>query len=86
MDNDEKEFTSSDYRFTCKDGNLYAFCMKPSGTEYCIRSLKDVDVTGAQVLGGFEVPGFSSTEEGLRITIDKEPAEDKPLCFKIRLK
>ena len=48
--------------------------------------MKDVDVTGAQVLGGFEVPGFSSTEEGLRITIDKEPAEDKPLCFKIRLK
>ena len=86
MDNDEKEFTSSDYRFTCKDGYLYAFCMKPSGTEYCIRSLKDVDVTGAQVLGGFEVPGFSSTEEGLRITIDKEPADDKPLCFKIGFK
>ena len=41
MDNDEKEFTSSDYRFTYKDGYLYAFCMKPSCADYCIKSLKD---------------------------------------------
>ena len=86
MDNDEKEFTSSDYRFTYKDGYLYAFCMKPSCADYCIKSLKDQAVESVEVLGGYKVVSFSNTEDGFKITTDKAPLSDKPLCFKIELK
>jgi alpha-L-fucosidase len=86
MDNDEKEFTSKDYRFTCKDGYLYAFCMKPSCAEFCIRSLKDQSVESVEVLGEFTVESFSNNEYGLKITTDKATLADKPLCFKIKLK
>ena len=85
MDNDEKEFTSSDYRFTYKDGYLYAFCMKPSCADYCIKSLKDQAVESVEVLGGYKVVSFSNTEDGFKITTDKAPLSDKPLCFKIEL-
>ena len=60
--------------------------MKPSCTDYCIKSLKDQAVESVEVLGGYKVVNFSNTEEGLRITTDKAPLSDKPLCFKIKSK
>ena len=83
MDNDEKDFTSGDFRFTSKDGILYAFCMKPDSAEFRIRSLKDVDVATVEMLGGYSVSEFSRGEDGLKIVIDKMPLSDKPICFKI---
>ena len=39
QDNDEKLFSSEDYRFTYKNGFLYAFSMRPDTTDFCIKSL-----------------------------------------------
>ena len=84
MDNDEKDFTCRDYRFTSKDGCLYAFCMKPESAEFCIRSLVTSEIDSVEVLGCYSVAEFSRGEEGLEIVIDKAPISDKPICFKVR--
>ena len=84
MDNDEKDFTSCDFRFTSKDGYLYAFCMKPDSDKFCIRSLKEYEIDSVEVLGDYSVVEFSGTEEGLKIKTDKALVSDKPVCFKIR--
>ena len=60
--------------------------MKPSCADYCIKSLKDQAVESVEVLGGYKVVSFSNTEDGFKITTDKAPLSDKPLCFKIELK
>ncbi|MBE7070628.1 MAG: alpha-L-fucosidase [Ruminococcaceae bacterium] len=87
-DNDEKEFTPDDFRFTYKDGFLYAFCMKPQSKEFLIRSLKikgsyDLVLGYVEALGDLTVTAISRDENGLKIVIDKAPATDKPVCFKI---
>lgn len=89
MDNDEKSFTSSDYRFTYKDGFLYAFCMRPDSAFYLIRSLKingsyDIVIDSVDVLGDYRVISTKRDERGLSVTLDKNPSSDKPVCFKIR--
>ena len=82
-DNDEKDFTSRDFRFTSKDGILYAFCMKPDSSEFSIRSLKEAEITSVEVLGDYSVVKYERNEDGLKIVIDKAPLSDKPICFKI---
>ena len=88
QDNTEKVFTSEDYRFTYKNGFLYAFCMKPDSEEFLIRSLKikgDRDfVTGdVAVLGDYKIVNSERNEKGMSIVLDRKPESDKPLCFKI---
>lgn len=90
QDNDEKEFTSSDYRFTYKDGFLYAFNMRPDSDRFLIRSLKirgdhDFIVGSVEVLGDVKILSAERNREGLSIRLDKRPADDKPLCFKIEI-
>ena len=90
QDNDEKAFTSEDYRFTYRKGFLYAFCMRPEGGRFTIRSLAlrgDHDfMTGrVEVLGGHTVRQAERDAQGLTITLDKAPASDKPLCFKVEI-
>jgi hypothetical protein len=82
-DNDGINFTSKDYRFTYKEGCLYAFCMHPDSNEFCIRSLSKAE--HAEVLGDYTVTACGNTAEGLKIVIDRQPASDKPLGFKISL-
>lgn len=89
-DNDEKGFTSKDFRFTYKDGYLYAFCMHPDSNRFCISSLRlkgEFDlVTGkVEVLGDIEVVKSDRDREGLKILTDKTPETDKPVCFKIEI-
>ena len=83
QDNDEKDFTSSDFRFTSKDGCLYAFCMKPDSEKFCIRSLKASEINSVEVLGDYSVVNYDCDKNGLNIVINKAPASDKPICFKI---
>ena len=90
MDNDEKDFSSTDYRFTYKNGFLYAFCMKPDSSAFLIRSLKikgsyDLVISSVEVLGDLSVTDWKRDDEGLRINIDRCPVSDKPICFKICL-
>lgn len=89
-DNDEKIFTSKDYRFTCKNGYLYAFCMHPDSNEFNISSLKikgefDIVTGTVEVLGDLAIVNTERCTEGLWITLDKRPVSDKPVCFKIEI-
>ena len=88
QDNDEKNFTSSDFRFTYKNGYLYAFCMRPDSERFLITSLKikgerDVILSSAEALGGYDIVDSVRDELGLHITLNKKPSSDKPVCFKI---
>ena len=88
QDNDEKDFTSGDYRFTYKNGYLYAFCMRPDSETFLIRSLRikgerDVVTGSVEALGDYNVVSSERDNSGLRIRLDKKPLSDKPLCFKI---
>ncbi len=90
QDNEEKAFTPEDYRFTYRKGFLYAFCMRPEGGRFTIRSLAlrgDHDfMTGrVEVLGGHTVRQAERNAQGLTVTLDKAPASDKPLCFKVEI-
>ena len=88
QDNDEKNFTSGDFRFTYKNGYLYAFCMRPDSERFLITSLKikgerDVILSSAEALGGYDIVDSVRDELGLHITLNKKPSSDKPVCFKI---
>ncbi|MCR4740726.1 MAG: alpha-L-fucosidase [Lachnospiraceae bacterium] len=90
MDNDEKQFTSSDYRFTYKDGFLYAFCMRPDSESFVIRTLKikgehDFITGSVEVLGDLKVKDVRRDKEGLHIVTGKKTGSDRPLCFKIEI-
>ncbi len=89
-DNFEKPFTSEDYRFTYKNGYLYAFCMCPDSDRFLIRSLAiqghhDFGIGTVEVLGDYDVTDSIRTREGLAITINRAPSSDKPICFKIEI-
>ncbi len=88
-DNDEKPFTEKDFRFTYKNGYLYAFQMRPSECAE-IKTLKkhnphDYLIESVELLGSEEKISFERTEESLKITLKTKPATDKPLCYKIEL-
>ena len=88
QDNDEKNFTSNDFRFTYKNGYLYAFCMRPDSEKILITSLKikgerDVILSSAEALGDCDIVDSVRDELGLHITLNKKPSSDKPVCFKI---
>ena len=88
QDNDEKNFTSKDFRFTYKNGFIYAFCMRPDSEEFLITSLKikgerDVILSSAEALGDYDIVDSVRDEKGLHITLNRKPSSDKPVCFKI---
>ena len=88
-DNDEKPFTTEDFRFTYKNGFLYAFQMRPAKIAQ-IKTLRkhiphDYLVENITLLGSEEKISFNRTEDFLEITLEKEPENDLPICFKIEL-
>jgi len=90
MDNEEKPFTSEDFRFTYKNGCIYAFQMKPSKT-IKIKTLKkhpshDYLIESISLLGNEEPVCYTRTDEHLEIILNSEPTTDLPLCFKIELR
>lgn len=87
-DNDEKGFTSSDFRFTYKAGYLYAFQMKPD-KKAVIKSLKRYNHRDL-LIGDIELLGYGKVdyirdEEAVTITPDKEIDTDLPICYKIEI-
>ena len=87
-DNDEKAFTSEDFRFTFKDGYLYAFQMRPSETVR-IKTLRkrnphDFLVEEVELLGGGEI-SWQRTEKYLEIKPHIPSVDDLPVCFKISI-
>lgn len=88
-DNDEKPFTEADFRFTYKNGYLYAFQMRPSKNAR-IRTLRkhiphDYLIESIILLGSTEEVRFNRTEDFLEITLDKKPDGDLPICYKIKV-
>lgn len=90
----KKNFTSEDFRFTCKGGILYATALKCSKNgEYCIRSLaayNSEQKTGfngilqeISVLGSGIKPEWKQTEDGLYLKA--EVVSDKPIVFCIKI-
>ena len=82
------QYTPQDFRFTYKNGVLYAFQMKPS-REIAIRSLHPdrcgVAVERVSVLGSNTVASFCCGEEGLTVRLKDTPADELPLCLRIEL-
>ena len=88
-DNDEKQFTTEDFRFTFKDCSLYVFQMRPSETVR-IKTLKkhnphDYLVESVSLLGSDKEIEWDRNEDYLEIRLDKKPESDLPVCFKIEL-
>lgn len=90
QDNDEKLFTSGDYRFTYRNGFLYAFCMRPDSDVFTIKTLRirgdhDFVVGTVEVLGDSRIAEVARNGEGLVIRLDAKPVSDNPICFKIEI-
>lgn len=88
-DGDEKQFTTKDFRFTFKDGYLYAFQMRPSNIVK-IKSLKkqihhDFLIESIEKLGSDEAIEYDRTSDALEIKVKDEITNDLPQCFKIAL-
>ncbi len=81
-------YTPQDFRFTYKNGVLYAFQMQPGQTAE-IKSLHTdrcgVCVENVRVLGDNEVEHFSCGKDGLFVRLKNAPQGDLPLCLKITL-
>lgn len=89
-DNDEKEFTDKDFRFTYKNGYVYAFQMKPNGKKIKIKSFAqkgrhDFLVKSVSVLGDNNVKDFQRTDKEMVINLETKPKNDLPICFKIEI-
>ncbi|MBR3553426.1 MAG: alpha-L-fucosidase [Clostridia bacterium] len=81
-------YTPHDFRFTYKDGVLYAFQMKPAQTVE-IKSLYSdrcgTCVENVTVLGGHAVEQFTLGKDGLVIRLKDAPTGELPICLKIEL-
>lgn len=88
-DGHEKPFTDRDFRFTYKDGAVYAFCMRPSGRTVTIRSFakkgSHVLIDRVEALGDNVVESVERDENGLTVELREAPATDLPIGFKIVL-
>ena len=90
MDGEEKPFTAEDFRFTYRDGNIYAFWMRPEGRTVRIRSMAaggryDFGIESVRMLGEAAALPFERDAEGLRLGLPAEVSPQRPVCFKIRL-
>ena len=89
-DGDEKGFTAKDFRFTYKNGFLYAFQMRPDGNDAAVLSLQkktaqDFLIHSVTLLSTGENLAFDRTEEALLIRANGHFRSDMPLCFKIEI-
>ena len=87
-DTEEKGFTTKDFRFTYKDGNLYLFQMRPDN-KAVVKSLRRKDIrdllfSNIELLGYGKVD-FTRDSEALTITNNFEFDSDLPICYKIEL-
>ncbi len=88
-DGDEQQFTHKDFRFTYKDGYLYAFQMRPACTVE-IKTLRKHEkhnylIENVELLGSKEKIDFIRDEESLKINLRSDFKNDLPICFKIEI-
>lgn len=90
QDNKEKGYTHKDFRFTYKNGCVYAFWMKPKNmNKVKIKSFKavsqDVIINRVEMLGSGKALNFVRNKKYMQIELDSVPQGDLPVCFKIEL-
>ncbi len=88
-DNDEKAYRKSDFRFTYKNGFVYAFQMRPDGKDVKIKAFKK------QVPHDFLVKSVTLLETGEKLKFERNSKEmtiytngyksRNPICFKIEI-
>jgi alpha-L-fucosidase len=89
-DTDTQPYTPEDFRFTTKDGALYAIELGwPSGSEARIRTLKagvagERPVESIELLGSREKLQFQQREDGLHIQMPASNPGKYAYAFKIR--
>ena len=89
-DGDEKQYTEKDFRFTYKNGFIYAFQMRPNGNDAVIKTLKkhsrhDYIINNIKLLSTGEKLEYERNEDGLLIKLLGKISGDLPVCFKIEL-
>ncbi|MBR5772023.1 MAG: alpha-L-fucosidase [Clostridia bacterium] len=89
-DGDEKQYTAKDFRFTYKNGCIYAFQMRPDGNDAVINSLRQHEshnyiVKNVTLLSSGEKLDFDRTQDGLIIRANSNFSSDLPLCFKVEI-
>lgn len=90
QDNKKKPFTQKDFRFTYKNGCVYAFQMKPTaGDTVKIKSFKkineDMIISRVSMLGDDEPLEFVRGKKNMKIKLNKKTSTSLPICFKIEV-
>lgn len=90
--NERLNYTSRDYRFTCKTGAVYAFALKPNGKkEFRIKTFADsMDmfhcvIKSISVLGSEAKVSFTQSKKYLTIKLNEKVKGNMPICFKIEV-
>ena len=88
-DGAEKPFTAADFRFTYRDGYVYAFQMRPDGADARIRAFRkrgshDFLVRSVTLLETGEALPFERTAEAMTVRTGGLRS-DLPLCFRIEV-
>ena len=89
-DSKEVDYSSEDFRFTYKGGNIYCFWMRPNGENVIIKALKklqerDIIVEEVTLLSTGEKLEFARKEDAMEITKTDSFKSDMPLCFKVKM-
>lgn len=90
MDGEEKGYGPDDFRFTYKNGRVYAFQLCPDGRDISIRSFArpyygDPGIAAVKLLGREGPLPYTRDETGLHIPLPGDTPTDLPLCFEIEL-
>lgn len=88
QDNEEKQFTNKDFRFTYKNGYIYIFWMRPEGNVAKVKSFAkkmqhDFIVNSVELLGHSEPLVFERKGEYMTITLPDKMQSGLPICFKV---
>ena len=89
-DSEEKPFSAKDFRFTFKNGSIYAFQMRPDGNDAVIKSLRkkghhDYVIKKLTLLSTGEQLEFERTAEALVVRAVEAFNSEKPICIKAEL-
>lgn len=89
-DGKPKPFTEKDFRFTYKDGCVYAFQMKPSSkAKVKIKEFKkineDMIVKSVTSLQSGNKLSFERNSKCMVVNLDSVQSTDLPICFKIEI-
>ena len=90
QDSSEKKFTNKDFRFTYKNGYIYAFQMRPNGKDAVIKTLKkkngpDFIIKNITLLSTGEKLEFERSDTKLTVKANSRFSDNYPICFKIEI-